>query len=199
MSKKKTERKMKGNKSHNDRGKTEPQNDPYEDDREEVVSKEVCPYCGKVFAELDADGCMIRDFGRCKDTIGEGDDGDYYFKRGFEILDEIWGLYGEIEACEELYAYFQHLIEVNFYTCGSLADLTLSGFLDAFPEVTISEHIWFGGAPGCSGNYAYITVHRKSQARLLNKLADIRDRLETFVKAGSFADEIQAQLESPKK
>jgi hypothetical protein len=42
-------------------------------------------------------------------------------------------------------------------------------------------------------------VNRKAQARLKKKLIDIRDRLEMFVKAGSFIEGIEKKLESPRK
>lgn len=191
---KKTEKEMKGNIIHNDPGKTEPQDDPCEYDQEDVVSKDLCPYCGKVFTELDANGCMVNDFGRCDDAIGEGDDGDFSFTEGFDIFDEILRLYNEIKYSEEVYDYILHLTGIEFTEA-----LSFSEILELFPEVTVSSHEWNGGGPGCSGYYAYITVNRKSQARLIKKLTNIRDRLEMFVNAGSVRKEIETKLKSSKE
>jgi hypothetical protein len=164
----------------------------FEGDQEEVVSKEVCPYCGKVFAEFDKYGCSISDCGRCDDVIGEGDDDDLSFLNGFDILYNIRDLYGEIEACKEICDYIHHLTGIDFNVDGYLTE-----FLDEFPEISVSTHEWFGGAPGCSGNYSYITVARQSQTGLLKNLTDIRDRLAMFVEGKSFAEGIEAKLEAP--
>ena len=191
MDKKKIEEEMKGD---NDPGKTESQDDPCEYDHEEVESKEVCPYCGKVFTELDANGCMVNDFGRCADAIGEGDDGDFYFEEGFSIFYEILNLYGEIEYDEEVFDYILHLTGVEF-----TEELSFTELLELFPEVNVSSHEWNGGGPGHSGYYSYITVNRKSQSGLKMMLEKIRDRLELFVKATSLTEEIERKLESPGK
>jgi hypothetical protein len=186
------EKKAKGNNLHDVSGKAECQGEPHGDTQEDIVSKEVCSYCGKVFAELDENGCLVNDFGRCDDTIGEGDDGNFSFTKGFDIFYELLDLYLEIESGKEVFTYIHHLTGIEFTT-----DLSFSEILGLFPEIKVSGHDWDGGFPGNSGYYSYITVNRESQTKLLKKLTDIRDRLEMFVKAESFSEEIQAKLESP--
>jgi hypothetical protein len=194
MGKKKAGKKVKKVPVNKDPERMDPSKETYEDDQEEVVSKETCPYCGKVFAELDANGCMVNDFGRCEDCIGEGDDGDFSFKEGFDIFYEIRSLCEEIENHREVHAFISHLTGFKL-----TSDLSISEIMEMLPEVTVSEHEWDGGGPGCSGYFSYITVYRKNQARLLKKLNDVRFRLEMFVEAGAFTEQIQAKLESPKK
>ena len=87
-------------------------------------------------------------------------------------------------------AYIQNLTGIEFTEA-----LYLTDFLDGFPEISVTTHEWDSGGP-MSGNYSYITVHRKSQARLLRKLTVIRDRLKMFGEGGSFAREIEAKLEA---
>jgi hypothetical protein len=168
----------------------------YDDGKEETGSKIVCPYCGKVFAELDKYGCSRSDdeLDPCEDLVGEGVDGEFYFsfKESFAIFNEIMVLYQRIDDGKEIDAYINHLTGIDFY-----ADLGLRGFLEALPEVTVISSEW-SSSPGSSGFCSHVTVDRKSQVGLLKKLILIRKRLEIFVKAGSFTKEIQEGLESPR-
>ena len=174
----------------NEPDKAEP-DEPIEDnERREVVSQESCPFCGEVFTNLDAQGCCVEDFDRCEDFIGEGDDGDIYFKRGFNIFDKIRSLCEEIDGDRDVHAYIYKLTGVEL-----TADLLFTDLLELFPEVNVSTHLWDGGMAGCSGYYSYITVDRKYQPALMKGLIKIQEQLEDYERAGSIVEEIEKMLE----
>ena len=152
------------------------QDDVDEEKLEDVASTVECPQCGKVFVGLDEDGCLVEDFGRCEDFIGEGDDGDFYFEKGFDVLSGILSTYNDY-IYGDTYKYISHLTGVNLKE-----EEDESYFLEEI-VIYITSNEWNGGAPGCSGNYAFLTVDHESQGDLLKKLEVIKKRLDALVEA----------------
>jgi hypothetical protein len=148
----------------------------YRNDEKEIASTVECPQCGKVFVGLDEDGCLVEDFGRCEDFIGEGDDGDFYFEKGFDVLSGILSTYNDY-IYGDTYKYISHLTGVNLKE-----EEDESYFLEEI-VIYITSNEWNGGAPGCSGNYAFLTVDHESQGDLLKKLEVIKKRLDALVEA----------------
>ena len=149
------------------------QDDVDEEKLEDVASTVECPQCGKVFVGLDENGCFVKDFGRCEDFIGEGDDGDFHYEKGFDVLSGILSIYNDY-IYGDTYKYISHLTGVNLKEKEDE-----SYFLEEI-GISITSNEWDGGAPGCSGNYAFLTVDHESQGDLLKKLEVIKNRLVTF-------------------
>lgn len=141
---------------------------------------EGCPYCGKIFMASDENGCLIEDFARCDDVIGEGDSGEYYFTRGFDIFHEIMKLYDSIPKTEGISNYINHLTGVAFEAWNMCR---LSSFIESLDEVYTSSHVWDGGGPMNTGLYSIFIVKTELQADLLAKLRVVMDRLEAYTKA----------------
>jgi hypothetical protein len=147
-------------------------------DQAEAVYSAECPHCGKLFDTFDEDGCLVEDFGRCEDFVGEGDDEDFYFVEKFEMLHEIQRLYLDITMNgKEGYSYITSLTE-NYLE----DDSPFSKFLEGL-GFCVDSHEWFGGGPGLSGNFAHLTIHRELQSDLQEKLQVMKNRLEAFSKS----------------
>ena len=140
------------------------------DDQGDAVSTVTCPECGKIFVSLDEDGCVVEDFGRCDDTIGEGDEADISFNDDFDMLSKILDIYFSYIA-DDTYRYISHLTGVNLDQ-----DEDWSYFLEEL-GITVTTNEWDDEEPGCSGYYSFLTVDRELQADLLDKLTVIKNRL----------------------
>jgi hypothetical protein len=145
----------------------------YGDDEEDVPSTVKCPECGKVFMRLDKNGCCVKDFGRCKDLIGEGDYGDLYFKKEFNVLSDILRIYRHY-TYDDTYDYINPLAGVNL-----IYDEDWACFLEAL-GISVTTNMCEGGGPGNSGDYSFLTACRESQDFLLKKLIVIKSRLEAL-------------------
>jgi len=143
-------------------------------DEEEVSSSVECPECGKVFMRLDENGCCIQDFGRCEDSIGEGDDDDLCFEKDFNVLSDILRIYLRYSYDNDTYNYINLLAGVNLF-----AGEDWSCFLEAL-GISVITNMWDGGGPCHSGYYSFLTVRRESQDFLLKKLTVIQNRLKAL-------------------
>jgi len=129
-----------------------------------------CCHCGAVFAELDENGCLVEDFGRCEDVIGEGDAGAYEFEGEFAILNEMQDL---VEETIEYGAF-------SFLTGATIEYDNFSHFLEEL-GIFFDGYEWDGGSPGSSGYFEYLTVASERQNDLLKRLTAIRNRLRAFL------------------
>lgn len=146
-----------------------------------------CPFCGKAFSSIDEDGCIIKEYKLCQDYIGSGvDEGYYGFDKGFEVLDEIWRYYREIDELNDVHKYLCNVM-------GAEIELGLqrSEFFDKWPEIRTESFEWDGGMAR-NGLYCYVAVERKSQAAFLEKLQPIRNRLEIFASVMKLENSVMA-------
>jgi len=143
---------------------------------EEATSIVQCPYCGKVFASLDENGCLLGVFGLCQHVIGEESDGDFCFNNTFQILYDIQELYYSIKEYGTTSCSFS-----SYLTDTAMSEDDDFAYFLGELGISVGSYESFGDGPCSSGYFAFLTVDFELQDGLLEKLKVVRDRLSALL------------------